>query len=258
VLLSLLSSHTVFLPLVHLHIPLSKSTSPPPSPILTPPPTQLFRGNRATKVSATAYDAFASPNLPPLATITATGVHVRWDLINRLDPSRTFHPPLTLDLHTAHVAFVRIFPGITPSLIRTILAESTHTRGLVLESFGAGNIPNTPGAHGDSEAGLVDVLAEAVQRGVVVVNITQCLNGNVSPLYAPAVKLAEAGVLLGYDMTGEAALTKLSYLLATKGASPREVKRLMAVSLRGELTAGKEVWFGKGHPPSGVGARSRL
>jgi len=126
----------------------------------------------------------------------------------------------------------------------------------VLESFGAGNIPNTPGPNG--EPGLVDVLAEAVKRGVVVVNITQCLNGNVSPLYAPAVRLAEAGVLLGYDMTGEAALTKLSYLLATKGESNKEVKRLMAVSLRGELTRGKEVWFGKGHPPSGVGARSRL
>jgi len=217
---------------------------------------QLFRGNRATKISATAYDAFASPNLPPLATITATGVHVRWDLINRLDPSRTFSPPLTLNLGSAHVAFVRIFPGITPLLLRTILDARTNTRGLVLESFGAGNIPNTPGPNG--EPGLVDVLAEAVKRGVVVVNITQCLNGNVSPLYAPAVRLAEAGVLLGYDMTGEAALTKLSYLLATKGESNKEVKRLMAVSLRGELTRGKEVWFGKGHPPSGVGARSRL
>lgn len=123
-----------------------------------------------------------------------------------------------------------------------MLSSRTNTRGLVLESFGAGNIPNTPGPDG---LGLVDVLAEAVKRGVVVVNITQCLNGNVSPLYAPAVRLAEAGVLLGYDMTGEAALTKLSYLLATMGASGsvKEVKRLMAVSLRGELFIARKPKF---------------
>lgn len=202
-------------------------------------PIQLFRGNRSTKISATSYDAFASPNLPPLATITATGVHVRWDLILPLDPSRTFR--LQQHFHTAHVAYVRVFPGITPDLVRTILSHQP-TRGLVLETFGAGNIPHGP------DNGLLKVLAEAVARGIVVVNITQCLSGNVSPLYKPAREMADVGVLLGYDLTAEAALTKLSCLLGREGSGEEgmgmeEVKRLMGVSLRGELTRGGEVWF---------------
>ena len=199
---------------------------------------KLLRGNRATKVSATEYDAFASPNLPPLATITSTGVHVRWDLVRQADPARTFC--LQRDFHTAHVAYVRVFPGITSDLVDMIV-RARPTRGLVLESFGAGNIPSGP------DGRLLQVLADAVARGIVIVNVTQCLNGNVSPLYAPAKAMDAAGVLLGYDMTSEAALTKLSYLLAVPGGTREEIKRLMGIDMRGEMTRTEETWFG--HPP---------
>lgn len=235
------------IPEVALYFNYKVCSLPKPTTLPSPPNTpQLFRGNRSTKISATSYDAFASPNLPPLATITSTGAHVRWDLILPFDPSRTFR--VQQHMHTASVAYVRVFPGITPHLLRTILSHQP-TRGLVLETFGAGNIPHGP------ENGLLGVLAEAVSRGVVVVNITQCLSGNVSPLYKPARELEDAGVLCGYDLTAEAALTKLSCLLGREGSGEggigrEEVKRLMGIALRGELTRGSGVWFER---PIGVG-----
>lgn len=97
-------------------------------------------------------------------------------------------------LSTAHVACLRIFPGILPEMVRGVL-RLKDLKGLVLETFGAGNAPE------DDE--LIGVLEEGVQRGVVIVNITQCQVGTVSPLYASATALAKAGVVFGLDMTSE-------------------------------------------------------
>ena len=83
---------------------------------------------------------------------------------------------------------------------------------------------------------MTRTLADAVKRGIVIVNVTQCLSGSVSPLYAPATYLGRVGVVFGMDMTSEAALTKLAYLLAVPGATPEEVAKRMSVSIRGELT----------------------
>ncbi|KAL2424319.1 60 kDa lysophospholipase [Exophiala dermatitidis] len=197
----------------------------------------LFRGNRSTKVSASAFDAFASPNLPPLARITAVETSVAWNLVTRPTSLAPFSVQPDLDIH--HVACLRIFPGIKPKMVEAVL-RTEGLRGLVLETFGAGNAPS---GHDNK---LIQVIADAVQRGIVIVNVTQCLTGSVNPLYAPGMALGRAGVVAGGDMTSEAALTKLAYLLSLPGATPESVARNMAISLRGELTERSETVFS--HP----------
>ncbi|KAI5867181.1 asparaginase-domain-containing protein [Durotheca rogersii] len=209
----------------------------------------LFRGNRTTKVSASAFDAFASPNCPPLARVTSLGLDVNWALVRR--PTRIACFRVTPYLDTARVACLRIFPGIRPEMVDAVL-RLPGLRGLVLETFGMGNAPEVgsgDGDGGDGEGSLARAIRDAVaHRGVVVVNVSQCTSGVVSPLYAPGFALGRAGVVFGHDLTSEAALTKLSYLLAlaAEGALPKAsappetdaetIGRLMSTSLRGELT----------------------
>jgi lysophospholipase len=188
---------------------------------------KLFRGNRATKVSAEDFDAFGSPNLPPLATVSSTKTNVLWHRVHRSVDLRPFTIQTSLD--TAHVACLRVFPGITPAMVDAVL-RLEGLKGLVLETFGAGNTPGGP------DSAMTRCLADAVKRGIVIVNVTQCLSGSVSALYAPGAFLGRAGVVFGQDLTSEAALTKLAYLLALPDATPEEVAKRMSVSLRGELT----------------------
>ena len=126
---------------------------------------KLFRGNRAIKVSANEFAAFDSPNHPPLATITSLETHVSWHLVRRpidIEPLR-----LQTDLDTAHVACLRIFPGIKPEMIEAVLNVS-GLKGLVLETFGAGNAPGGP------DSAMTRIFSNAVTRGIVIVNVTQC------------------------------------------------------------------------------------
>lgn len=197
----------------------------------------LFRGNRTTKISASSFDAFASPNLPPLAKMTAVDTHVAWNMVTRPTILQPFS--IQQDLHIHYVACLRIFPGIKPKMVEAVL-RTEGLRGLVLETFGAGNAPS---GHDNK---LTQVIADAVQRGIVIVNVTQCLTGGVNPLYAPGMVLGRAGVVAGGDMTTEAALTKLSYLLALPGATPEAVAKDMAISIRGELTENSGTIFS--HP----------
>jgi 60kDa lysophospholipase len=189
--------------------------------------SRLFRGNRATKVSASSFDAFESPNLPALATITAMDTDVAWDLVCRPTALQPFTVQTDLVLH--HVACLRIFPGIKPEMVDAVL-HTQGLRGLVLETFGTGNAP------GGADSAMTRVIHEAIQRGIVIVNVTQCLTGSVNSLYAPGRLLGRAGVVGGADMTTEAALTKLSYLLGLPNATAEEVTREMACSLRGEMS----------------------
>lgn len=206
---------------------------------------KLFRGNRATKVSASSFDAFASPNFPPLATITSSRTLVSWELVHRPANIKPFS--IQTKPHTAHVACLRVFPGIKPEMVEAVL-KMEKLRGLVLESFGSGNAPGGP------DGSMTKVIAAAVKRGIVVVNISQCeraeilpgprmvayrftgMSGSVTPLYEPAMILSHAGVVPGYDLTSEAALTKLSYLLALPDITTDEVMKQMSISLRGEHT----------------------
>ncbi|KAK3676665.1 hypothetical protein LTR78_003440 [Recurvomyces mirabilis] len=207
---------------------------------------KLFRGNRCTKISANHFDAFASPNLAPLATVTSSQINVDWTVI-RQRPSNhgktdsSTHLKVRPDLDTTHVASLRIFPGILPAMIDAVLRLPT-LRGLVLETFGAGNAPS-----GQDNA-LITIFTEAVERGIVIVNVTQCLTGSVSPTYAPAMVLGRAGIVPGFDLTTEAALTKLSFLLAVHGEDVEGAKRGMALDLRGELSVGGAVEFGAQSP----------
>ncbi|CAJ2508120.1 Uu.00g093060.m01.CDS01 [Anthostomella pinea] len=187
----------------------------------------LYRGNRTTKVSASSFEAFASPNCDALAKVTGLGLDVNWSLARR--PTKIAQFRVTEYLDTAHVACVRIFPGITPEMVDSVL-RVPHLRGLILETFGMGNAPS--GVDGS----LTKAIRSAVERGIVVVNVSQCANGFVSPLYAPGFALGQAGVVFGHDLTSEAALTKLSYLLAIPDLSAADVGERMARDLRGEMT----------------------
>lgn len=127
---------------------------------------KLFRGNRTTKVAASEFAAFDSPNAPPLAITTSMRTHVNWDLVHR--PTNLENFSIRTDLDTSNVACLRIFPGIKPEMVDAVL-QLQGLRGLVLETFGAGNAP------GGQDNAMTKVLASAIQRGIVIINVTQCM-----------------------------------------------------------------------------------
>ncbi|KAJ2486146.1 hypothetical protein EV174_001299 [Coemansia sp. RSA 2320] len=183
---------------------------------------KLFRGNRCVKIDATDFEAFSSPNLAPLVKV-GVDIEVNWPEVLRPNAIEPFCAHKKMD---ANVATLRLFPGISASAVRAFLAPPI--RGIVLETFGAGNAP-------DARPAILEALAEASKRGVAIVNVTQCQRGNVSDLYATARGLTKAMVVPGRDMTSECALTKLSYLLG-RGFTPEKCRDLLGRSLRGELT----------------------
>lgn len=185
---------------------------------------QLLRGCRATKVNAVGFQAFASPNFPPLGRI-GIDLQVEWDLV--LPPSSEYVSLEIKAFDTPLVGVLRLFPGISAELVYSMLRPPL--KGLVLEAYGVGNGPSTNTA-------LMEVLYAATESGVVVVDCSQCLQGLVDLNgYAAGAALAKAGIISGYDMTTEAALAKMFYLFSQE--LPLEtIKTLMQTNLRGELT----------------------
>ena len=183
----------------------------------------LWRGNRSTKSSADNFNAFKSNNYPELARI-GLDINFKREYLWRGKVEGMLKVKYPMD---TNVMFLTLFPGISELVVRHVLS-TPGIKGVVLKSFGAGNAPN--------EAGFLDVVRQAIERGVVVVNITQCTNGCVMPMrYVTGKELSDAGCVSGYDLTSEAAITKLMYLLG-QGLSAEEVKRQMATSLCGEMT----------------------
>ncbi len=184
---------------------------------------RLLRGCRSTKVDAAGFQAFDSPNYPDLGHIGVT-IRPHPELILPARPVNglTVHP-----LSDARVGALRLFPGISAELVANVLRSPLQ--GLVLETYGMGNGPS-------NDEGLMGVLAEACDRGVVIVNCTQCLRGTVGQGgYEAGSALARAGVVSGADMTAEAALTKMIYLFSL-GLAPEDIRTRMPMNLRGELT----------------------
>lgn len=185
---------------------------------------RFFRGNRTTKKNAERFAAFNSYNYEPLAE---AGVHIRYY------PGRVHyndkHKPLRLRTRiNENVAILKLFPGISEQVVRAIL-NIPGLRAVVLETYGAGNAP--------SDKWLFDALKEAIDRGIIIVNKTQCFVGAVEMgRYETSLNLLSAGVISGYDITTEALVTKLMYLLGENEDHPEVVKVLLQRPLCGEMT----------------------
>lgn len=183
----------------------------------------LWRGNRSTKHSSDHFNAFKSNNYPELAKI-GLGIQFNNDALLRL------HPEGTIDIHTSmddSVMCIDLFPGIRRDVVEYLLA-TPGVRGIVMRTFGAGNGPN--------DEWFLKAVQRAVENGIVIVNVTQCSNGSVHQhRYLTGRELLNAGVVSGHDLTMEAAITKLMYLLGTN-MSPKEIAYYMERPIRGEMT----------------------
>lgn len=183
----------------------------------------LWRGNRSTKMSADNFNAFKSNNYPALAKI-GLGIHFNEDALYRVNSKRPLKVRYNMD---PNVMCVTLFPGMTEQTLRYVV-DAPGIKGIILKTYGAGN--------GPEDEWFVDTLHSAVERGIVILNVTQCVNGGVhTKMYATGNSLSEAGVISGHDITSEAALTKMMYLFGT-GLPPESVKKYFECSLCGEVT----------------------
>lgn len=188
---------------------------------------ELFRGNRVSKFSAAHLDAFGSVNIPPLVTV-GIKVEINWPLV------RPGHDEKGLTVHTTlnrHVGLLRLFPSISLEVVKAFLDPPVE--GVVLQTYGAGNGPT-------ARLDIMNAIRNATARGALILNCSQCIQGAVNPSYETGNELLQAGVIPGADMTPEAALTKLSYVLSKREWTLEEKKKMLQADLRGELTIGND------------------
>ncbi len=183
---------------------------------------KLYRGNRTHKANAEDFNAFRSENHPALANI---GVHIKYNQNYILKPNFK-----KIKVHKAldnNIIVIKLFPGLNKNTLHAML-NAPGLKGVILETYGSGNAPD--------KVWFVKEISDAAKRGILIVNITQCEAGAVvAGKYATSLPLYEAGVIPGYDMTTEAAIAKMMYLIG-RGYSLEKQKNLMVTSLRGELS----------------------
>ncbi|MFT4072839.1 MAG: asparaginase [Dysgonamonadaceae bacterium] len=183
----------------------------------------LLRGNRSVKMNADNFSAFKTYNYPALAK---SGIQIRYDrkviLSPNFDKKTIFH--YSMD---PNIVVLKLFPGIPPAVVEATLSVP-GLKGVILETFGSGNAPQLEW--------FVEMIRNAVKRGIIVVNVTQCAVGCVEmQRYETGNELLKAGVISGFDMTLESTLAKLMFLIG-HNYDNQEIKVRMRVPLAGELT----------------------
>ncbi|MGV3460286.1 MAG: asparaginase [Flavobacterium sp.] len=183
---------------------------------------KLYRGNRTTKISAEHFNAFTSPNYPPLAE---SGVHLK--VTGELLYKTTTENFYTNDRLDDNVVIIKMFPGINKAVLNAIMSIP-GLKGVVIETYGSGNAP--------TDEWFVDILKQGIRNGIHIVNVTQCSGGTVNMgQYETGTQLKELGVISGKDITTEAAVTKLMWLLGQQ--TPADgFREAFESSICGELT----------------------
>lgn len=184
---------------------------------------ELTRGNRTTKYSAEHFDAFNSPNYPPLAEV---GLHLKYNFNDIHYPQKNKKLIVNKSFDT-NVAILKLFPGINRNFVEAVI-NTKGLKGLIIETFGSGNAPTSKW--------FIDELKEFIVKGGIIFNVTQCHGGSVEMgLYETSRQLLTAGVLSGKDITSEASVTKLMHLLG-KHKNKKDIIKFLSTPLAGEIS----------------------